>query len=224
MILQEHLEKEDEVLVSLAGLKQVSPSMRAWSTLMFVICFYFLFTCASSLFVCCCPGSCQIKDILKGALRFNQSQLEAEENEEITIADDHYTSTAAAETALSAAIHHQQQGTSRWSQDSNLDACVCTDEKEEEEQAVTPPEQQVNSSVLCQHLSWYQLKHRIIFQLFDLLIRYSVSLSPIIFMPTDCTLHAKFIPCLYRNFILCRIRPCDPKSVPLGNQTQIDVA
>uniref|UniRef100_A0A8D3CEF4 TBC1 domain family member 5 n=1 Tax=Scophthalmus maximus TaxID=52904 RepID=A0A8D3CEF4_SCOMX len=63
VILQEQLEKEDEVLVSLAGLKQ-------------------------------------IKDILKGALRFNQSQLEAEENEEITIADDHYTSTAAAEAAL----------------------------------------------------------------------------------------------------------------------------
>lgn len=36
----------------------------------------------------------QIKDILKGALRFNQSQLEAEENEEITIADDHYCSAA----------------------------------------------------------------------------------------------------------------------------------
>ncbi|XP_051949208.1 TBC1 domain family member 5-like isoform X2 [Xyrauchen texanus] len=53
VILQEHLEKEDEVLVSLAGLKQ-------------------------------------IKDILKGALQFNQSQLESEENEEITIADDHY--------------------------------------------------------------------------------------------------------------------------------------
>uniref|UniRef100_A0A4W6EEX8 TBC1 domain family member 5 n=1 Tax=Lates calcarifer TaxID=8187 RepID=A0A4W6EEX8_LATCA len=69
VILQEHLEKEDEVLVSLAGLKQ-------------------------------------IKDILKGALRFNQSQLEAEENEEITIADDHYTSMAAAETALSANSHH----------------------------------------------------------------------------------------------------------------------
>uniref|UniRef100_A0A7N8X6R6 TBC1 domain family member 5 n=1 Tax=Mastacembelus armatus TaxID=205130 RepID=A0A7N8X6R6_9TELE len=64
VILHEHLEKEDEVLVSLAGLKQ-------------------------------------IKDILKGALRFNQSQLEAEENEEITIADDHYTSTAAAETVAS---------------------------------------------------------------------------------------------------------------------------
>lgn len=55
VILQEHLEKEDEVLVSLAGLKQ-------------------------------------IKDILKGALRFNQSQLESEDNEEITIADDHYCS------------------------------------------------------------------------------------------------------------------------------------
>lgn len=55
VILQEHLKKEDEVLVSLAGLKQ-------------------------------------IKDILKGALRFNQSQLESEENEEITIADDHYCS------------------------------------------------------------------------------------------------------------------------------------
>ncbi|XP_061110617.1 LOW QUALITY PROTEIN: TBC1 domain family member 5 [Conger conger] len=57
VILQENLDKEDEVLVSLAGLKQ-------------------------------------IKDILKGSLRFNQSQLEAEENEEITIADDHYCSTA----------------------------------------------------------------------------------------------------------------------------------
>ncbi|XP_073677567.1 TBC1 domain family member 5 [Garra rufa] len=56
VILQEHLEKEDEVLVSLAGLKQ-------------------------------------IKDILKGALRFNQSLLESEDNEEITIADDHYCSS-----------------------------------------------------------------------------------------------------------------------------------
>ncbi|XP_010218223.1 PREDICTED: TBC1 domain family member 5-like, partial [Tinamus guttatus] len=55
VILQEHLEKEDEILVSLAGLKQ-------------------------------------IKDILKGSLRFNQSQLEAEENEQITISDDHYCS------------------------------------------------------------------------------------------------------------------------------------
>lgn len=56
VILQENLEKEDQVLVSLAGLKQ-------------------------------------IKDILKGSLRFNQSQLEAEENDQITIADDHYCSS-----------------------------------------------------------------------------------------------------------------------------------
>ncbi|XP_072910530.1 TBC1 domain family member 5 isoform X2 [Hemitrygon akajei] len=60
VILKENLEKEDEVLVSLAGLKQ-------------------------------------IKDILKGSLRFNQSQLEAEENEEITIADNHYCSNNRAE-------------------------------------------------------------------------------------------------------------------------------
>uniref|UniRef100_A0A8C7PK99 TBC1 domain family member 5 n=1 Tax=Oncorhynchus mykiss TaxID=8022 RepID=A0A8C7PK99_ONCMY len=64
VILQEHLEKEDEVLVSLAGLKQ-------------------------------------IKDILKGALRFNQSLLETEENEEITIADDHYDHASAAQHPLS---------------------------------------------------------------------------------------------------------------------------
>ncbi|KAI1242826.1 hypothetical protein IHE44_0000378, partial [Lamprotornis superbus] len=38
------------------------------------------------------PIQQQIKDILKGSLRFNQSQLEAEENEQITIADDHYCS------------------------------------------------------------------------------------------------------------------------------------
>ncbi|KAL8165386.1 UNVERIFIED_CONTAM: TBC1 domain, member 5 [Gekko kuhli] len=56
VILQENLEKEDEILVSLAALKQ-------------------------------------IKDILKGSLRFNQSQLEAEENEQITIEDDHYCSS-----------------------------------------------------------------------------------------------------------------------------------
>ncbi|XP_069331544.1 TBC1 domain family member 5 [Eulemur rufifrons] len=56
VILQENLEKEDQILVSLAGLKQ-------------------------------------IKDILKGSLRFNQSQLEAEENEQITIADNHYCSS-----------------------------------------------------------------------------------------------------------------------------------
>lgn len=54
-ILQEKLEREDKIQVSLAVLKQV-------------------------------------KDILKGSLRFNQSLLEAEENEEITITDDHYCS------------------------------------------------------------------------------------------------------------------------------------
>eukprot|EP00061_Rhincodon_typus_P018327 g47454.t1 len=41
----------------------------------------------------------QIKDILKGSLRFNQSQLEAEENEEITIADNHYCSNNRGEGA-----------------------------------------------------------------------------------------------------------------------------
>ncbi|XP_034561483.1 TBC1 domain family member 5 isoform X2 [Notolabrus celidotus] len=121
VILQENLEKEDEVLVSLAGLKQ-------------------------------------IKDILKGALRFNQSQLEAEENEEITIADDHYTSTAAAaETALS--VNHdlsdqQQEGHSRRERDSDLDGSVSTDEREEEEQAMTPPDQQVASSLGSEGKNW----------------------------------------------------------------------
>ncbi|XP_066484640.1 TBC1 domain family member 5 isoform X2 [Tiliqua scincoides] len=62
VILQEHLEKEDDILVSLAGLKQ-------------------------------------IKDILKGSLRFNQSQLEAEENEQITIEDDHYCSSSLSKPA-----------------------------------------------------------------------------------------------------------------------------
>lgn len=121
VILQENLEKEDEVLVSLAGLKQ-------------------------------------IKDILKGALRFNQSQLEAEENEEISIADDHYTSTAVAETALSANSHqgdHQQEGSSRRIRDSDMDGSVSTDEKEEEEeQAMTPPEQQVASSLGSEGKNW----------------------------------------------------------------------
>ncbi|KAM4705882.1 TBC1 domain family member 5 [Rhinophrynus dorsalis] len=55
VILEEKLEKEDKIQVSLAVLKQ-------------------------------------IKDILKGTLRFNQSLLEAEENEEISITDDHYCS------------------------------------------------------------------------------------------------------------------------------------
>ncbi|XP_069032275.1 TBC1 domain family member 5 isoform X2 [Embiotoca jacksoni] len=121
VILQEHLEKEDEVLVSLAGLKQ-------------------------------------IKDILKGALRFNQSQLEAEENEEITIADDHYTLKAAAETALSTANHRgdhqQQQGNSRRSRDFDLEGSVSVDEKEEEEPAMTPPEHQVASSLGSEGKNW----------------------------------------------------------------------
>ncbi|TMS18350.1 TBC1 domain family member 5 [Larimichthys crocea] len=120
VILQEHLEKEDEVLVSLAGLKQ-------------------------------------IKDILKGALRFNQSQLEAEENEEITIADDHYTSTAAAETALNIINHHgdqKSQGNSRRSRDSDLERSISTDEKEEEEQTMTPPEQQAASSLGSEGKNW----------------------------------------------------------------------
>uniref|UniRef100_A0A3B3CGS6 TBC1 domain family member 5 n=1 Tax=Oryzias melastigma TaxID=30732 RepID=A0A3B3CGS6_ORYME len=103
VILQEHLQREDEVLVSLAGLKQ-------------------------------------IKDILKGALRFNQSQLEAEENDEITIADDHYTSTAAAaETALNTINYHSQQqqqgGDEGGSPNSLLDQGVGAEEP-------TPPEQQ----------------------------------------------------------------------------------
>ncbi|KAL6099975.1 tbc1d5 [Pungitius sinensis] len=147
VILQEHLQKEDEVLVSLAGLKQ-------------------------------------IKDILKGALRFNQSQLEAEENEAIAIAEDHYTSIAAAESALSASNLRRdhrlrlQQANSRRSRDSDLDGrIVSTDEKqdehqqqeeeqeeeeqqeeeEEEEQQqeeMAPPEQQVASCLGSEGKSW----------------------------------------------------------------------
>ena len=101
--------------------------------------------------------SCQIKDILKGALRFNQSLLEAEENEEISIADDHYTLTAAAENALSSNSHHsdhQQEDNSRPSRDSDLDGSVSTDEKEEEEQA-TPPEQQASSRWILHSVSSY---------------------------------------------------------------------
>lgn len=90
----------------------------------------------------------QIKDILKGALRFNQSQLEAEENEEITIADDHYTSTAAAEAALRHHSDHQQHRGGRQSRDSDLDGSGSMDEKEEDEQPMTPPEQQVSSRLV----------------------------------------------------------------------------
>ncbi|XP_014878761.1 TBC1 domain family member 5 isoform X2 [Poecilia latipinna] len=120
VILQEHLEKEDEVLVSLAGLKQ-------------------------------------IKDILKGALRFNQSQLEAEENEEITIADDHYTSTAAAtETSLDSARYHRERlqgGDGTQSRDSYLDRGASTDERDGET-TTTPPEQQVASSLGSEGKNW----------------------------------------------------------------------
>ncbi|XP_008329524.1 TBC1 domain family member 5 isoform X2 [Cynoglossus semilaevis] len=109
VILEEHLQKEDEVLVSLAGLKQ-------------------------------------IKDILKGELRFNQSQLEAEENEELTIADDHYTLTAAAETALiEGPCHGDQDGDiGRRTRHSDVDGDINT---EEEEQTMTPCDQQVVSSL-----------------------------------------------------------------------------
>ncbi|XP_017281620.1 TBC1 domain family member 5 isoform X2 [Kryptolebias marmoratus] len=124
VILQEHLKKEDEVLVSLAGLKQ-------------------------------------IKDILKGALRFNQSQLESEENEEITIADDHYTAAAAAaaaaETALNPVGHLSETrpgGGERPGRDSDLDGSVSTDEKDEEEPAITPPRQQVASSLGSEGRNW----------------------------------------------------------------------
>lgn len=121
VILQEHLEKEDEVLVALAGLKQ-------------------------------------IKDILKGALRFNQSQLEAEENEEITIADDHYTSmAAAAETTLHDSLHGNQSLPQPMSHlqpgpqphpDSEQEGSMSTEEREDrEEEALTPPEKQVASSL-----------------------------------------------------------------------------
>uniref|UniRef100_A0A8C7Y155 TBC1 domain family member 5 n=1 Tax=Oryzias sinensis TaxID=183150 RepID=A0A8C7Y155_9TELE len=107
VILQEHLQREDEVLVSLAGLKQ-------------------------------------IKDILKGSLRFNQSQLEAEENEEITIADDHYTTTAAAaQTAMNTINYNSQQqqgGDGGRSRNSDLDQGVGA-----EEPTATPPEQEVHS-------------------------------------------------------------------------------
>lgn len=83
----------------------------------------------------------QIKDILKGALRFNQSQLEAEENEEITIADDHYTSTASAsETVLSGVNHHPQEGDTR-KRDPRLDVGASTSDKEEEPGPPPPPPQ-----------------------------------------------------------------------------------
>ncbi|KAM6959022.1 TBC1 domain family member 5 isoform 2-T2 [Aplochiton taeniatus] len=122
VILQEQLQKEDEVLVSLAGLKQ-------------------------------------IKDILKGALRFNQSQLEAEDNEEITIADDHYTSMAAQQQQANS-LRDNQRSTrithyAQRSRDSDQEGSVSADDREmEEEQESTPPEQQVASSVGSEGKNW----------------------------------------------------------------------
>ncbi|XP_061520839.1 TBC1 domain family member 5 isoform X2 [Phycodurus eques] len=118
VILQDHLEKEDEVLVSLAGLKQ-------------------------------------IKDILKGALRFNQSQLEAEENEVINIADNHYTS--AVEPALGGPGSHRgnqpAQGGSvcRRRRGPDGDGSKMAEEQEEE-QTMTPHE--VQSSTGSEAKSW----------------------------------------------------------------------
>lgn len=139
VILQEHIEKEDKVLVSLAGLKQVG----------LLCCFTrcdapldFLSSLRTRVSFLLVP---QIKDILKGALRFNQSQLEAEENEEITIADDHYTSTASASasaTVLSSVNHHPQED-DRCKRDCSLHAGASTSDKEEE-QGTTPPPPQVN--------------------------------------------------------------------------------
>lgn len=196
--------------------------------LMAVICFYNDFTFAW-LFCCCSPGSFQIKDILKGALRFNQSQLEAEENEEITIADDHYTSTAAAETI----INHHQQASSRQSQDSVLDAS--TEEKEGKEQAMTPPEQQVKSTVssgaagLCRSPaeSAPVLVSTKTQDYFSVVWRFNPVFNIVI---TDhfhanklypvCKTDPIFAP-EFLFFFLCRITPCDPKAIPLGmNQSQ----
>lgn len=131
VILQERIEKEDEVLVSLAGLKQVG------------LVLFYAHCCDAFLQSFSCLFIGQIKDILKGALRFNQSQLEAEENEEITIADDHYTSTAsAADTVLSGFNRHSQGGVAR-KRGGGLDVGSSTSDREEEEQTTTPP-QQVN--------------------------------------------------------------------------------
>ncbi|KAM9776144.1 TBC1 domain family member 5 isoform X2 [Syngnathus typhle] len=121
VILQEHLQKEDEVLVSLAGLKQ-------------------------------------IKDILKGALRFNQSQLEAGENVEINIADNHYTS--AGETVFGDLGAHRgnrqlQVGGPRRGPNGDGGSKMADDEEqqqEEEEQMMTPHE--VQSSMGSEAKNW----------------------------------------------------------------------
>ncbi|XP_037120524.1 TBC1 domain family member 5 isoform X2 [Syngnathus acus] len=122
VILEEHLQKEDEVLVSLAGLKQ-------------------------------------IKDILKGALRFNQSQLEAGENEEINIADNHYTSageTAFGDLGAYRANRQLQVGGPRRGPNGDGGSKMADDEEqqqqEEEEQMMTPHE--VQSSMGSEPKNW----------------------------------------------------------------------
>ncbi|NWZ37721.1 TBCD5 protein, partial [Brachypodius atriceps] len=105
VILQEHLEKEDEILVSLAGLKQ-------------------------------------IKDILKGSLRFNQSQLEAEENEQITIADDHYCSNnqnkEAGDVLKGPVMTKQQTTDSSTSESKSADDYIMVSKEEERSKSAVP--------------------------------------------------------------------------------------
>uniref|UniRef100_A0A452QRR0 TBC1 domain family member 5 n=1 Tax=Ursus americanus TaxID=9643 RepID=A0A452QRR0_URSAM len=104
VILQENLEKEDQILISLAGLKQ-------------------------------------IKDILKGSLRFNQSQLEAEENEQITISDDHYCSSGQGQGQ-----GDQMDGAAGWLW---TGACVPSGNSE----GFSPPASQMRAEgLLCQAL------------------------------------------------------------------------
>uniref|UniRef100_A0A8C5T9P8 TBC1 domain family member 5 n=1 Tax=Malurus cyaneus samueli TaxID=2593467 RepID=A0A8C5T9P8_9PASS len=113
VILQERLEKEDEILVSLAGLKQ-------------------------------------IKDILKGSLRFNQSQLEAEENEQITIADDHYCSNnqnKGAGDVLKGPVMTKQHTTDSSTSDSKSaeDYIMVSKEEERSKSAVPEPAQSLQA-------------------------------------------------------------------------------
>nr|XP_021393814.1 TBC1 domain family member 5 isoform X4 [Lonchura striata domestica] len=111
VILQERLEKEDEILVSLAGLKQ-------------------------------------IKDILKGSLRFNQSQLEAEENEQITIADDHYCSNnqnKGASDVLKGPVMTKQQFIS--AQQTTTDLSTCESKSADDYIMVSKEEERSKSAV-----------------------------------------------------------------------------
>ncbi|NWZ61973.1 TBCD5 protein, partial [Acrocephalus arundinaceus] len=105
VILQERLEKEDEILVSLAGLKQ-------------------------------------IKDILKGSLRFNQSQLEAEENEQITIADDHYCSNnqnkGAGDVLKGPVMTKQHTTDSSTSESKSADDYIMVSKEEERSKSAVP--------------------------------------------------------------------------------------